>query len=64
MVDIDDFMRAVEAAWQKAYPGREATTRNDALRELRRLLDARERAPQNKCARRGAFIRLRLIGRD
>jgi hypothetical protein len=37
-------MRAIERAWDRAYPGREAAARDDVLRELRRLLDARVRA--------------------
>jgi hypothetical protein len=42
MLTIDDYMHAIERAWDRAYPGREAAERDHVLRELRRLLEARE----------------------
>jgi hypothetical protein len=45
---IDDVMRALEAYWESALPGRQAAEFNSGWRELQRLLDRigpRERQP-------------------
>jgi hypothetical protein len=58
MMTIDEFMIALEQAWGHALPGHEAADRDELLRGLRRLIEARE------VERTPAPIRLRvMIGR-
>jgi hypothetical protein len=47
---------ALENAFTHAYPGREAVERDEILRALQRLLEARDRAPRLR-----APIRLHLV---
>ena len=60
MITIEEFMIALEQAWGHALPGHEAADRDEMLRELRRLIEAREVAPRTPAAP----IRLRVMIRD
>jgi hypothetical protein len=53
MMDIDQFMRAIEDVSAHALPGRIAVDRDELLRELRRLLEVEPRS--------SAPLRVRLM---
>jgi hypothetical protein len=53
MMNVDDFMQAIENASAHALPGRIAVDRDELLRALRRVLDHEPRA--------SAPIRVRLM---
>jgi hypothetical protein len=65
MMSIDEFMRAVERAWDQALPGHQATERDAVLRAVRRSLEARDHVPadahhRSKVPARGPLIRRTL----
>jgi hypothetical protein len=55
----DQLMHAIENAWSRELPGRSAIERDAVLRDLRRLIEARDREP---CRR--APVRLRVVSRE
>jgi len=48
-MDVAKIMRALEAAWQHALPGRQSCARDHVMRELWRLLQQQPAAP-SRCA--------------